>query len=235
MSYLHLTRTRTRERTPEYDSYYSRPLVRRDSSKRRRSITLSDLDDEDGHDDYPYSSNHKPAKPSRALTVREQPSQLERYNVWTDNRRPINNTDDDDKRRSYETRRTYHYSSDRPTSSEPDDQDLHVSINAKFRRPHSSHHHHSSSLLSPSYDPFHRSDKWWTDERWESRERSTSRERSRTRRDSFWGDSLFQEKERETEEEKWQSWRRVGGREVERESLRPLSGWRRRKIILGDD
>ncbi|KAI4956321.1 hypothetical protein J4E91_000532 [Alternaria rosae] len=180
MSYLHLTRTRTRERTPEYESYYSRPLVHHDSSKRRRSITLSDLDDEDGHDDYPYSSNHKPARPSRALTVRDQPLQLKRYNVWADNRRPQNDAEDENRRRSYETRRTYKYSSDRAASSEPDDQDLHLSINA-----------------------------------------------------NFWGDSPFEEKE--TEEEKWRSYHRVGGREVERESVRPLSGWRRRNIILGDD
>jgi hypothetical protein len=83
MSYLHLTRTRTRERTPDHDNYYTRPLARRDSNKRRHSITLSDLDDAD---DYPYSTNQKPAKLSRALTVRDQPSQLERYNIVRDNR-----------------------------------------------------------------------------------------------------------------------------------------------------
>jgi len=235
MSYLHLTRTRTRERTPEYEPYYSLPLVHHDSSKHRRSITLSDLDDEDGHDDYPYSSNHKPVRSSRSLTVRDQPSQLERFNVWTDTRRPQNDAEDENRRRSYDTRRTYEYSSDRAASSEPDDQAFRLSINAKFSRPHSSHHHHTFSLLSPSYDPFHRSEKWWVDERWESRERSTSRERTRTRRDSFWGDSPFEEKEKETEQEKWRSYHRVGGREVERESVRPLSGWRRRRIILGDD
>jgi hypothetical protein len=113
-----------------------------------------------------------------------------------------------------------------------------LSVNARFGRPH--HHHHSSSssssssLLSPTYNPSHRSDKWWVDERWESRERSTSRERSRTRRDSFWGEA-YEEKERQTEEERWRSYSRVGGREVERESIRPLSGWRRKRIVMGDD
>jgi hypothetical protein len=232
MSYLHLTRTCTRERTPDHDNYRTRPL------ERRRSITLSDLDDAD---DYPYSTNQKPAKPSRALTLRDQPSQLERYNIVTDYGRPKRDADDDNnRRRSYETRRTYRYSSERPSSSEPEDCDFHLSVNAKFSRPHSSHHHHhhhhsSSSLLSPTYDPFHRhSDIWWTNERWESRERSTSRERSRTRRDSFWGDS-YEEKEREIEEERWRSYSRVGGREVERESIRPLSGWRRKRIVMRDD
>lgn len=231
MSYLHLTRTRTRERTPDHDNYYTRPLARRDSNKRRHSITLSDLDDAD---DYPYSTNQKPAKLSRALTVRDQPSQLERYNIVRDNRHNHKDAGDDDRLRSYESRRTYRYS-DRPASSEPEDRDFHLSINAKFGRPHSSHHHHhSSSLLSPTYDPFHRTDKWWVDERWESRERSTSRERSRTRRDSFWGDS-YEEKERETEEERWRTYHRTAGREVERESIRPLSGWRRKRIVMGDD
>jgi hypothetical protein len=164
--------------------------------------------------------------------VRDQPSQLERYNVWTDNRHPTHDSDDEGRRRSYETRRTYKYSSDRHVSAEPEDRELHVSVNARFSRPHTSHyhhhHHHSSSLLSPSYDPFHRT------ERWESRERSTSRERSRTRRDSVWGGS-FEEKERETELERWWSYRRTGAREVESEGVRPLSSWRRRKIIFGDD
>jgi hypothetical protein len=50
----------------------------------------------------------------------------------------------------------------------------------------------------------------------------------------LWGGS-FEEKERETELERWRSYRRIGGREVESESVRPLSSWRRRKIILGDD
>ncbi|KAG9187627.1 hypothetical protein G6011_05498 [Alternaria panax] len=240
MSYLHLTSTRTRERTPDYDTYYTRPLVRRDSNKRRHSITLSDLDDAD---DYPYSTNQKPAKLSRALTVRDQPSQLERYNVVTDNRHNHNDAGDDNNNsrlRDYETRRTYRYSSDRPASSEPEDRDFHLSVNAKFGRPHPSHdhhhhhHHQSSSLLSPTYDAFHRSEKRWVDERWESRERSISRERSRTRRDSFWGDS-YEEKERETGEERWRSYSRIGGREVERESIRPLSGWRRKRIVVGDD
>lgn len=237
MSYLHLTRTRTRERTPDHDTYYTRPLVRRDSNKHRHSITLSDLDDAD---DYPYSTNQKPAKLSRALTVRDQPSQLERYNIITDNRHNHNDAGDENRRRSYETRRTYRYSSDRPASSEPEERDLHLSVNARFGRPHSSHHHHhsssssSSSLLSPTYNPSHRSDKWWVDERWESRERSTSRERSRTRRDSFWGEA-YEEKERQTEEERWRSYSRVGGREVERESIKPLSGWRRKRIVMGDD
>ena len=225
MSYLHFNHTRIRERTPDYEPSYSRAQVPRESNERRRDITLSDVDD-DGHDDYPYSYKHKAAKLSRALTVRDEPSQLERYNVWPDNRR---NDDDDERRRGYETRHTYKHSSDRFDNDDADDRGVRFSLKATFERPHSSHHHHSLSRdfdthLWPS-DVLRRKDRW-VDEAWESSERSTSRERSLTRRDS-WGE--FEEKDKEFEDEKWSRYRRTTVSKTE--ELRPLSSWRRRRII----
>ncbi|KAF3032276.1 hypothetical protein E8E11_002304 [Didymella keratinophila] len=68
----HHTRTRSRSR-----SLTPPPLPRRTSFKRQRLFT-SDSDDE--YDDYPYSGAHRP---SRALVTRNNPSQLERWNVWS--------------------------------------------------------------------------------------------------------------------------------------------------------
>jgi len=228
MSYLHFNHSRVRERTPpDYEPSYSHPqLPPRESNERRRDITLSDIDD-DGHDDYPYSSKHKAAKMSRALTVRDEPSQLERYNVWSDNRR---NDDDDERRRSYETRRTYRHSSDRFDAEDADDRGFRFNLKATFERPRSSHHHHPLSRdldthLWPS-DVLRRKDRW-VDEAWESSERSTSRERSLTRRDSCWGE--LEEREKEIEDEKWSRYRRTTVSKTE--ELRPLSSWRRRRII----
>ncbi|KAF1834167.1 hypothetical protein BDW02DRAFT_569308 [Decorospora gaudefroyi] len=216
-SYLHLTRTRTRDRTPD-DDYYSRPLVRCNSNKRQRNITLSD-DDDDGHDDYPYSSNHKPVRPSRALTVRDQPTQLERYNIWSDNRCT---SLDEERHRSYETRRMHKHILDRHCPTDDEEAEFRLKINAALSRPRSSHHRH----LSPTF----RSKATWVDEDWVTRARSTSRERSRTRRDSFWGD--VEEKEKESEEERWSRYRRV--QTTKEAEWRPLSGWRRRRIIMED-
>jgi hypothetical protein len=70
MSYLRISRTRTRERSPPP----LRSIIRR-NTKRSRLITLSD-DEDDGHDDYPYSSH--------AVTIRNDPSQFERYNIRSD-------------------------------------------------------------------------------------------------------------------------------------------------------
>jgi hypothetical protein len=226
MSYLHFTHTHARERTPEYEAYNSRPLVRRNTHTHGRNITLSDLDD-DGHDDYPYPSNHKSNKLSSALTVRDQPSQLERYNIWSNDTR---NDEDDERRRSYDRRRTYkhsdrHYHSD---DEDADDRAFRLKINSTFDRPSTSYHHSHGAHLWPS-DALRHSDKW-IDEHWESRERSQSRERSRIRRSSFWGD--FEEKERETQDERWSRYHRVS--EAKTEEMRPLSGWRRRRIIRGD-
>lgn len=226
MTYLQYTHTHARERTPEYEAHNSRPLVRRNTHKHDHSITLSDLDN-DGHDDYPYPANHKSNRLSSALTVRNQPSQLERYNVWSNDTR---DNEDEERRRSYETRHTYKYS-DRYYHSDEEDADdraFRFRINSALDRPSTSHHHSHGTHLWPS-DRLHRSDSW-IDERWESRERSQSRERSRVRRSSIWGD--FEEKERETQDERWSRYQRISGAHTE--EIRPLSGWRRRRIIRGD-
>ncbi|CAO2657586.1 Nn.00g037120.m01.CDS01 [Neocucurbitaria sp. VM-36] len=233
MSYLHLTRTRTRERTPEYDTQYYRPLVRRDSNKRQRTITLSD-DEDDGHDDYPYSSSYKPSKLSRALTIRNQPSQLERYNIWSD-RRDKHSDDDEERRRGHERRRTYKYASNRHSHSDDDDKcdpeerEFRLKVQATFSKPSlsspSHHHHHHDSHFWPG-DVFRSSRERWSDEAWETRERSTSRERSSRRRDSVWGDE-----EKDEEKESWSRYRRI--KRTKTEEWRPLSGWRRERIVYG--
>lgn len=223
MSYFHFNHTRFRERTPDYEPSYSRAQMPRESNERRRDITLSDIDD-DGHDDYPYSTKHKAAKLSRALTVRDEPSQLERYNVWPDNRR---NDNDDDRRRSHETRHTYRNSPDR-FEDDVDDHGVRLSLKATIERSRPSHHHHHRSLsrdfdthLWPS-DVFRRKDRL-VDEAWESSERSTSRERSLTRRDS-WGE--YEEKAKDFEDEKWSRYRKTTV--LKTEEYKPL---RRRRII----
>lgn len=231
MSHLHLTRTRTRERTPDYDTYYARPLVRRDS-KRQRLISLNS--DDEGQDDYPYSSSHRPAKTSRALTLRNQPSQLERYNIWSTGRdRYTPDDSEDERRRSYERRNTYkhrssrhHYSDDHDDlHGDPEERAFRLKVQASISRPKSSHHHHhtDTSSLWPS-DMFRRKEKW-IDEDWETRERSVSRER--TRRDSLWGDDV----DKGEESESWSRFRRI--KRTKTEEFRPLSAWRRDRIVYG--
>lgn len=223
MSYLHYNHTRTHERTPDYEPHHSRPAVRRDTDKHHHGLTLSDFD-ENGPDDYPYPSNHKSAKLSRALTVHNQPSQLERYNIWSDDKR---NNEDDDRRRSYDMRRTYKYSDKHyyTDDEETDDRAWRLKIHSTLDRPSTSHHHSYGAHLWPG-DALRRSDRW-IDEHWESRVRSTSRERSTKRRDSFRGD--FEEKEREVEAERWSRYHRTSGTKTE--EIRPLSGWRRSRFI----
>ncbi|KAF1938619.1 hypothetical protein EJ02DRAFT_18046 [Clathrospora elynae] len=226
MSHFTLNHTRTRERTPDYDTYYTRPLIRRNSGKHQRDITLSD--DDDGHDDYPYSSNHKP---SRALTLRNQPSQLERYNILSD-RWDKRSDKDEERRRSYKYTSDRHYHTD---NEEAEEREFRLKINATFGRPksYSPHYHHSSHAhnythLSPQPDILHRRENR-VDEAWECRERSKSRERISRRRTGFWGD-VEAEKEKESEEESWSRYRRVN--RTKTEEFRPLSGWRRNRIVF---
>ncbi|KAH9868488.1 hypothetical protein J1614_007560 [Plenodomus biglobosus] len=220
MSHFHYSRTRTREHTPDYDTYFARPIPL-SKPKHQRKITLSD-DSDDGHDDYPYSSSHKPPRPSRALTLRDQPSQLERYNIWSD-RRDTHSDDDDaskgDRGKTYERRRLYKYSTTplhRPhDSKDHEDHAVQLNVQAKFTRPRSSHGHihlhHESTSVWPT-DVVRRKEKW-VGEDWESGERRG--------RDSFWGD----------EKESWSRYRRV--KSMKTEEVVPLSGWRRNRIIFG--
>lgn len=229
MSYFHLTRSRTRERTPEYDTHEIRPLARVESKKARR-IVLSD-DDEDGADDYPYSGNHRP---SRALTIRNKPSELERFNIWTDRRKEEN---DEYSRRSFEKTRTYkydlphrhHHHHYHPSLSDNDEErEFRLKVQASFGRPKSSHHHgrhHDfGTYLCPS-SPVQRKEKW-VDEDWETRERSTSRERRR--RDSLWAN---EDDSKDEETEKWSRYRRIKRTKTE-DVYMPLSGWRRNRIVF---
>jgi hypothetical protein len=236
MSYLHLTHTRTRERSP---SPPLRPIIRRDT-KRSRLITLSD-DEDDGHDDYPYSLTHRPVKPSRALTIRNQPTQLERYNVWNDRNRSEDRDIEEDK--TYERSRLYRHTSrhhhhrdhsdDDCLRSDPEEREFRLKVAATFSRPRpvTSHHHHYESYLHP-VDTFRREEKF-VDEGWETRERSRSRSRSKEygRKDSFWGDGGFwgdcerKDDTRDSEDEKWSRYRKI--KRTKTEEWKPLTGWRR--------
>jgi hypothetical protein len=213
MSYLHLTRTRTRDRTPEYD----RSITKR--------ITLSDNDGSDnGQDDYPYSSSHRP---SRALITRNAPTQLERYNIWSDRHRsedrPVDRDYEMEKSRLYRhTSRHHHDHSDNDRlGRDPEERAFRMRVAATFSRPEH-HHHHRHEHLSQTDATFRRKEKW-VDEGWEMRERSRSRSRSR---DGFWGHGGFWDDEKsESETEKWSRYRMLKGTKTE--EWRPLSGWRR--------
>lgn len=221
MSYLHLSRARTRERSP---SPPLRSITRRDT-KRSRFITLTD-DEDDGHDDYPYSTNHRPVKPSRALTIRDQPGQLERYNIWSDRHRSEDRDEDETYERSYLHRR-------RDDDCDPEEQEFRLKLAAKFSRPtrlsSSHHHHHHEARVWPG-DMFRHKEKW-VDEGWETRERSRSRSRSKEivgRRDGFWGDGGFwgeREEARESDDERVTRYRKI--KRTKTEEWTPLRGWRR--------
>jgi hypothetical protein len=225
MSYLHLSRTRTRERSP---SPPLRSIIRRDT-KRTRFLNLSD-DDEDGQDDYPYSSSHRPVRTSRALTIRDQPSQLERYNIWSDRHKSEDREEDKSYGRTSLYRR-HRDDADDCLRSDPEEREFRLKLAATFSRPRPSsshhHHHHHETHVWPG-DMFRRKEKW-VDEGWETRERSRSRSRSREvgRRDSFWGDEGFWlDQGKDSEEEKWSRYRKI--KRTKTEEWRPLSGWRRR-------
>lgn len=218
MSYLHLTNTRTRTHDRSPSPY--RSLVRHNT--KRNVITIID-DEDDLHDDYPYSSSHGPLKPSRALTIRNQPSQLERYNVWS----PRHTSEDreDECSRAREREHVYRHTTARRDSlvNDPEEQAFRLSVNAAFSRPH--HHHHREDNVTG--DVLRRKEKW-VDEKWEVRERSRSR--SRDGRDAFWGEGGFwgdrkEDSARESEDEKWSRYRRV--KRTKTEEWRPLRGWRK--------
>ncbi|KAF2440527.1 hypothetical protein P171DRAFT_435317 [Karstenula rhodostoma CBS 690.94] len=212
--------TRTRERSPLFaddhdDDYYSsRRLVRQDSKRARADL----YDDE--YDDYPYSSNQ--TKPSRALAIR-QPSQLEKYNVWSRPsssspkhtsskyyRQSLDDEADDDRtvRYKYATTR---YSPSHPPAHSDDDSDrereFRLKVKATFGRPKSSHSSERNASAW-SADVFRRREKW-VDEDYQARERERR-------------DSLFEE---EPVREKSVRFRRV--KRTRTEEWRPLSGFRR--------
>ena len=226
MSYL---RTRTRELSPEYDTLYSRPLVRRDS-KRQRIIALSD-DEDDCYDDYPYSPKHKPVKVSRALTIRNQPSQLERYNIWSDGREKHSSSNGDEEK-AFERRRTHKPTPHRYNHSDDDDKtddeerEFRLKVQAAFSKPNalSPSRHYDLPCIWPT-SLFRSSKEKWLDEDWETRERSSSHKQRFT--DTFWDD----EEEKDEEKESWSRYRRI--KRTKTEEYRPLSRWRTERIIYG--
>ncbi|KAF2192633.1 hypothetical protein K469DRAFT_717205 [Zopfia rhizophila CBS 207.26] len=201
MSYLHYHHTSERDRSPYHldeDPYYSRPLVRR-NSKRQRIEVYND----DEYDDYPgYSSHSKPSKPSRSLTIR-QPSQLEKYNVWSypssssHHHHRYHDDSDDSHRHKYKyTRKTY---ATRPSDDENDSR-FDVEFKATYRRPTSS----GKAMAWPG-ELFKRREKWDGVE-WESRERE--------RGDDFWDEPQLKErtvKYRRIKRTKTDEWKPLSG------------------------
>jgi hypothetical protein len=219
--------TRTRDRSPIFahdddDAFYASRRLVRTNSKRARA----DLYDDDAHDDYPYANTK--ARPSRALTIRQPASQLEKYNVWT---RPSasprkhaskygrldEDDDDDDEARTvrykYTTARYPSYSPSYARDDDADDdreREFRLKIKASFGRPSSRHAHSSERPAAAWPSDVFRSREKWVDEDWESREREGRR------------DSVFDE---ERVGEKSVRFRRV--KRTRTEEWRPLSGWRR--------
>lgn len=244
MSYLHYTRERERERSPytASDPYYSRPLVRRNSKRQRVDLYSSD----DEYDDYPYASSPapvvQPVKPSRSLTIR-QPSQLEKYNVWSytpnENSRAHDRYDDDQdglgQRYKYTTTTSHkHYvprASPRPivlpSDDEDEDNDRHerefrLKVKASFGRPKASLSR-SNSISHNAYGQAQKAMAWSGDlfkrrEKWEGVDYE-SRERSRgSETRGFWEDEP-------KAVEKEVRFRRV--KRTRTDEWRPLSGFRR--------
>ncbi|KAF2691712.1 hypothetical protein K458DRAFT_398135 [Lentithecium fluviatile CBS 122367] len=213
---LYYQSTRTRERDPyDSESYHSRPLVRRNSKRQRVEIF-----DDDECDDYPYSSSHKPSKPSRALTIR-QPSQLEKYNVWSHpkhsekehhHRRSASSDRDDDRTIRYKYTTTRYEPSHTHAHSDDEsdrEREFRLKVKATFGRPKSSHSSSHKVMAWPG-EVFKRREKF-VDEDWESRERE---------RNGEWWD----------ENEPQLTERTVRYRKIKRtrtDEWKPLSGWRR--------
>jgi hypothetical protein len=226
MSYLHYTRERST--VPDSD-FYARPLVRRNSKRQR-----VDLYDDDEHDDYPYST--KPVQPSRALTIR-QPTQLEKYNVWSypspthDTRAHDHHYKSDDYDYDTDTTRRFKYTTttDRtytprrpvvlPSDDEDEDRHAHefrLKVKASFGRPKASlsrsnsYSAHAHKAMAWSGDLFKRRERW-EDTEWETKERRGAETRG------FWDDEPKVEKE-------------VRFRQMKRtrtDEWKPLSGFRR--------
>ena len=219
-------RSRSRERTPQ-------PLpIRHSSFKRQRLFSDDDDDDDDndGYDDYPYSGNHRP---SRALMRREQPSQLERWNIWSDahkEERHDSSNEDNDRGRRRGRRRT----SFADEFNEDDERAFRLRIatlsrdrlrrvSPPPRRRQTESDDETVRVRVWSGEPSRRKERCVSEE-YESREKMRSRSRSRERRygNGVWCDK---EDERETEAERWVRWRRE--KRTRTDEWRPLTGWRR--------
>jgi len=224
MTYLQYTRTRERERSPytTEDPLYTRPLVRQNSKRQR-----VDLYSDDEYDDYPYSSRAlqvvQPSKPSRSLTIR-QPTQLEKYNVWSYSPSPRTRTydsDDEEKRYKYTTTTHKRYTPRIVSRTYPsDDEDIdsrerefRLKVKASFGRPKSALSRSNSfanKAVAWSSDVFKRREKW-EDVAWESKERRGHETRG------FWDD--------DDREEKTVRFRKV--KRTKTDEWRPLNNFRR--------
>ena len=210
MSYVQYRSTRERERDLfDDDSLFARPLVRRNSKRAH-----VDFFDDDEADDYPLPSSHKTSKSSRALTIR-QPSELERYNIWSPSSskyhaKESKSYDDDEEdtvRYRYKTTRYTSRSDDDDDDDRSRDREFRLKVKATFGRPKS-----SSSSRRVTYwpaDTFTRREKW-EDVDWETREREKRR------------DSLFDD---EDVKEKLVRFRKI--KRTRTDEWKPLSGWRR--------
>lgn len=236
MSALHHTHTHP------YPRHISPPpLPRRPSSKRRRLLTFSSSSDEENYDDYPYSGAHRPSRP----LTRNAPSQLERWNIWRDERkeehRDSGAEDLDAERRRGRGRRVSFV--DRVSDNDDEEERLfRLRVAATFsgrRSVSRERERHECMSVSPA---LRRCDaesedervrpKYWSGELFRGRERCVSedfearerrRERERRHRERGWlGDD---DDEVETEAARWVRWRRV--KRTKTEEWRPLAGWRR--------
>jgi hypothetical protein len=241
MSYLHYTRERSRDRFPTVpdSDFYARPLVRRNSKRQR-----VDLYSDDEYDDYPYTTKAvQPTKPSRALTIR-QPTQLEKYNVWS-YPSPTHDTrahdrhyksgdydyDTDSPRRFKYTTTTErkHYTPRRaivlPSDDEDEDDNRHerefkLKVKASFGRPKASLSR-SNSFSANAYNQSQKAMAWTGDlfkrrEKWEDTAWETKERRGAETR-GFWEDEPKAAKE-------------VRFRQIKRtrtNEWKPLSGFRR--------
>lgn len=221
----HHTRTRSRER----ERVSPPPLPRRTSFKRQRLFASDDEDD--GYDDYPYAGNHKP---SRALVKRDRPSQLERWNIWSDSRkeeRCDSAAEDDERERRRSGRRRVSFADD---LDEDDERAFRLRVatlsSSRHRQlspPPRRHHAESDDeRVRPhvwSAELFRRRERCVSED-YEARERERSRSRERRRRDQFWGDD-DDDVEREFDGERVVRWRRI--KRTRTDEWRPLTGWRR--------
>lgn len=220
MSSFNYTRTRTRDRASPP------PLPRRPSFKRPR---LFDAEDDDGYDDYPYSGAHQP---SRALAKRDQPGQLERWNIWSDTRKQVrcdSAAPDDDRERG---RRRVSFADDAVDDEEDEERVFRLRV-AALSRDRPRRVALPRMCETESDDEVGRARVWsgemlrsrdrCVSEEYEARERARSRSRERRRRERWCADG--DEREVETEADRWVRWRRV--KRTRTEEWRPLAGWRR--------
>lgn len=224
----YLSRERERDRTRTSTS--PPPLPRRTSFKRR--FLFSSDEEDDGHDDYPYSGAHRP---SRALIPRNTPSQLERWNIWSDSRKSerCDSGAEEDEREKLR-RRTVSFSlPDELDADEETEFRLRIARLRERRSPQPAlrryHAESDDERVRPSAwsgEMFRRRERCVSED-YEARERARSRSRERRRRERIWcdGDDGEEVVEREFEGERVVRIRRV--KRTRTDEWRPLNGFRR--------